>query len=257
MATETEIVLAEMFTENTGRHFLDSGDAYGRNWERSQGKTVEDFLAAEPITADAKYGYIDVTLDAFHFLNNRLEFDDKMTAKFVRWSNKPENKDEGWYALMDEWANKKHNDPYDKVYSVNSYNYESLLSQTIQYVGFVHDCQNYVLLQIHGGADVRGGYTAPRVFRVLEEYALLEDQQYELSCPNRAPQEESLFPDIRPVRHDLSFSNGDWTDYEGSYISNPWQDFETEIYTDDAGDNHIRCPYCTEDSPMSVWSING
>jgi hypothetical protein len=35
-----ENVIASMMTENTGTHFLDSGGAYGRNWQRNQGLTV-------------------------------------------------------------------------------------------------------------------------------------------------------------------------------------------------------------------------
>ena len=41
MATETQKMLARMLTENTGRNILDSGDAYGRHWEKNQGITVD------------------------------------------------------------------------------------------------------------------------------------------------------------------------------------------------------------------------
>ena len=36
-------LIYKMLTENTGVHMLDSGGAYGRNWERNQVKTIEDF----------------------------------------------------------------------------------------------------------------------------------------------------------------------------------------------------------------------
>ena len=42
-----ENVIASMMTENTGTHFLDSGGAYGRNWQRNKGLTV-DALKAMP-----------------------------------------------------------------------------------------------------------------------------------------------------------------------------------------------------------------
>ncbi len=32
----TEQVLTEMLTESTGKHFMDSGDYYGRHWEENQ-----------------------------------------------------------------------------------------------------------------------------------------------------------------------------------------------------------------------------
>ena len=46
----------------------------------------------------------------------------------------------------------------------NTYNGEDCVSQTLQFAYFEHDHSAYCLLQIHGGADVRGGYTAPRAF---------------------------------------------------------------------------------------------
>ena len=47
---------------------------------------------------------------------------------------------------------------------VNTYNGEDLLSQTIQYFYWTDDNGPHVLLQIHGGCDVRGGYTVPVAF---------------------------------------------------------------------------------------------
>ena len=41
--TDTQKLVYAMLTENTGRHMLDSGGAYGRNWERNQANTIEDF----------------------------------------------------------------------------------------------------------------------------------------------------------------------------------------------------------------------
>ena len=38
---ETKAVIADMLQENTGRHMLDSGGAYGRNWERNQGRDFD------------------------------------------------------------------------------------------------------------------------------------------------------------------------------------------------------------------------
>jgi len=40
---KTKEIIYKMLIENTGRALGDSGDAYGRAWERNQGKTIEDF----------------------------------------------------------------------------------------------------------------------------------------------------------------------------------------------------------------------
>lgn len=58
--------------------------------------------------------------------------------------------------------------------TVNTFNHGTLLDQTLLFVHFELRCSElrreclgtYVVLQIHGGCDVRGGYTRPRVFRV-------------------------------------------------------------------------------------------
>ena len=36
MSNELKKKVIEMLQENTGRHMLDSGGAYGRHWERNQ-----------------------------------------------------------------------------------------------------------------------------------------------------------------------------------------------------------------------------
>ena len=49
-----------------------------------------------------------------------------------------------------------------KYHTDNTYNYENILSQVIQYVAAGSIGKLY--LMIHGGADVRGGYTDVKVF---------------------------------------------------------------------------------------------
>ena len=52
----------------------------------------------------------------------------------------------------------------------NTYNWENLLSQGLQFLTFYDENEDmYIILQIHNGCDIRGGYTKPRFFKVLEE----------------------------------------------------------------------------------------
>lgn len=63
--------------------------------------------------------------------------------------------------------------------TVNTYNEESALDQVLLFTYFElrtgpgrGGCSDvYVVLQVHGGCDVRGGYTRPRVFRVTTDEA--------------------------------------------------------------------------------------
>ena len=70
--------------------------------------------------------------------------------------------------------------------SVNTYNGEDLLSQTIQYIYFSNHSNTYVILQIHGGCDVRGGYTAPKVFHTgaddFEGLGIFENARASIHC---------------------------------------------------------------------------
>jgi hypothetical protein len=165
----TAIVLAGMLTENTGRAMMDSGDAYGRNWERNQGLTVESFIQAPKISVD-KYGCVDI--DLFHYLKERIEFMPHIQEAFDEFASLEENKDENWYTVMSDWCEKFPSD----YGGFNSYNHDCYLSQTIQGDFFTYnDGDTYLILQIHGGADVRGGYTAPKIFSVYNEPHIIFD----------------------------------------------------------------------------------
>ena len=237
----TASVLQDMLTENTGRHLLDSGGAYGRNWEKNQGRSFAD---EPPATLTWKYGG-GVTLSLFHFLNDRLSYEAEADAAYRAWADARE----GTYDLqdMEEWVEEigaagLYGDGPPNT--VNTYNGEDALSQTIQYVHFTVEeptrlpgvtancvyCEKpigwnadygwatddvdevgeaaascagtgsggeheedegvyltsgtYVLLQIHGGCDVRGGYTRPRLFSLYgyEETALFDNARAELYC---------------------------------------------------------------------------
>jgi hypothetical protein len=76
----------------------------------------------------------------------------------------PENRGKGWLEIMKDFA-----DQGSWSYSMqNTYNWENLLSQVLQYVQIDADDETYLILQIHNGCDVRGGYTAPRIFKVTD-----------------------------------------------------------------------------------------
>jgi len=187
----TESVLKEMLTENTGRHMLDSGGAYGRAWERNQGRDFE----SEPRATIRfeKYGFI-MNLSTYHFLKDCLEYDAGLDQSFQDFANTPEQENESWFsnieAFLDHLRETEEEGEITGLYgdsdpfTVNTYNHESLLDQTIQFTYFTKDDTPYVLLQIHGGCDVRGGYTRPRAF-IVNDYdgtGILRDQDGCISC---------------------------------------------------------------------------
>ena len=199
----TEDVLAEMLTENTGRHMLDSGGAYGRAWERNKDRDIESFKSEPESVLEARvYSYGDsepsaelgVTHSVFHFLSQCLEYDAKLDRKFDRFCDRPENKDSGYLELMQEFpAYAFPGESVGGIYgdssgpvTVNTYNGEDLLSQAIQYCYWEIDGEGYALLQIHGGCDVRGGYTRPRAFRADIEgdsgVGIMDNERFGIYC---------------------------------------------------------------------------
>jgi hypothetical protein len=192
MSIDREI--ASMLVTSTGAHFLDSGSAYGREWERNQAEVgdrdpVEVFRSRPEITVD-RWGI--VTLDVFHWLTRRLDTldtdadttDGRLLASYDA-AVESEEVNPWSPSDLEDWV-ERHADPHT-VWTCNTYNNECLLGQTLQYVTFTVDSEQYVLLQIHQGADVRGGYTAARLFRSTVEYFGSDVAEYHvtLSVPNK------------------------------------------------------------------------
>lgn len=163
--------LASQWTENTGAHMLDSGGAYGRNWERNQGKTAEDFLAAPEVTVE-EYG--GVYVNTFALLAKHLTYtarSEALTEAFREYVDSTP-KGEAYYNAyhsVEEWLETLGLSEGDYE-SGNTYNWENLLDSVFQYVQFTYHGKTYVALSYHGGADVRGGYTDYVIYQGCEDW---------------------------------------------------------------------------------------
>ncbi len=267
--TPTEIILKEMLLENTGVSILDSGSAYGRNWQRNQ---ILNFDASP--AASIKFGVyngkpdITVSLDTYHWLKDRLEIATELDTIFHGRFLKERDADgsKHWVELMEEFpkylAELRENDgisdsgegletknesddsrdvvlgnnatglvvihhesesdedgeaeepegdlrfgEFGGIYgegeplTVNTYNGENLVDQILQFTLFSNNSGEYVTLQIHGGADVRGGYTKPRVFSFghRSEYDIIDNMKATIHCTgnDRLPEAQKFFDKIR------------------------------------------------------------
>ena len=224
-ATITEQIIYEMLTENTGRHMLDSGGENGRSWQRNQVKSLEDFKNEARTRFDVKY--YDATISLFHHLTEKLTYSPEWTAAFNEYAA---TREDGWLELMESFPTEM---GMKRLFTENSYNRESLLSQVIQYTVMDTGSETLVALQIHGGADVRGGYTAPRVFSIDSEYDLIMEDAA-IFCTGDAVDSDG------PHRFD---SNGsEWT-HDGEYSRdfNPYQMSErARLLSLD----YLPCPIC-------------
>lgn len=165
-----------MLTENTGTHMFDSGGIYGRNWQKNQKKSIKDFInesEVEYFFSDS--GDVYRTVSIFHYLSG-LELDEICDNFNKRNSNTKDWEGElsineivyGVSKKAATYLNKNYQTQIE--YTFNTYNGVSDLSQVLQgsRIKIFVDGQyeDYYLIQIHNGCDIRGGYTDTKLFKV-------------------------------------------------------------------------------------------
>lgn len=155
--TKTEKKIIAMLKENTGANILDSGGAYGRHYEHNQSR---DFKSEPEVTHENGE---NIQINIFHYLNAFLELNKKTDALNKKFKIHCGKDDNPYLSNMESFPKTIGAVSHG---ATNTYNYENLLSQVLQYVIFSHDGEDYIILQIHGGCDVRGGYTVPYIFAV-------------------------------------------------------------------------------------------
>jgi hypothetical protein len=239
-----------------------SWDGFPKTHEQPEDDDIEPValqMRAEP------EGYIDrwgmVGVSTFHWLVDRLDYDPDLQRRFLIYdrvinADKDKYDKTTWHksaelfieALAAKYGASGGIYPgegsIDNAWT-NTYNHESNLDDVIQFALFhmtsdgVLPEGSYVFLEIHRGADVRGGYTKPRLFRAPYEQADLFDfQRMDVWCEGKA---EDAVPDgqidgqvtlegqvLEPVHYEhshrwdnsygdnalrLTYSDGEWLDY--------------------------------------------
>ena len=168
--TKLQELIYSMLTENTGEAMMDSGGAYGRHWQENSKKTIQGFMNEPECWLDSPLEP-HPTVSVFHYLSNVLN-QNKLCEEFNTLPSDNWDSDL-MYGLSTEgeaWLNKRGFQAQGEIF--NTYNGDSLLSQTLQglFLSRFNQEKNYteryILLQIHGGYDVRGGYTDAKLFEV-------------------------------------------------------------------------------------------
>lgn len=224
-------IIKNMMCENTGKNLLDSGDAYGRHYEENQkngimtGPQKVDFWT----DGEKETELIPIVL-LYGFLTYNLEVDGDSERLEDEFYNYIKVNDLDPYSVIDiEDTIKAIGEEYGygKIEMINTYNYESHLSQTIQFVLFSDGYSNiYVCLQIHNGCDVRAGYTLPKIFYVEEpEYFMTGTTDAIISCG------------CRDYDYIETYDDEDYISIDDEYIFN-------HTYVDDNGD--LRFKDCGE-----------
>lgn len=185
---ETDKLIVSMLQENTGTHFLDSGGAYGRSWERN--RAITDFKSRPELIVNIdKYG-IELSIDIFHYLSSFLSLNDKAKELQKEYEQFVEAHPDNYEVQnMEEFMDSV--SPNDEMAHglTNTYNYDNALNGTLQYGVFTLDGEGqysdecYIILQIHGGCDVRGGYTDAKIFKLLDfDYFIMAQSDLNAGC---------------------------------------------------------------------------
>lgn len=167
--------IAKAFRHNTGKHFLDSGDYYGRHYDKP------------PITDETPLVSIDVwgtdvsaTIDTARFLAETCEVDTYLHKQFDEWIELEENSDLNWFEAGEKFATEVLG--LTELARDNTYNHESDLSQCYVWevygeniVDWVYDDDALMVVYAHTGCDVRGGYAYPLFLRCQGDYSIPMD----------------------------------------------------------------------------------
>jgi len=162
-----------MMTENTGCDILDSGGAHGRQWQRNRHiKEWDDIPACEvEVCADGREdGEVIISYNIYPYLRLFLDINEEserlnaiLEVIIATSGNKAYPADVKDFLRVIDADSEGY-----ACGGANTYNYDNILSGVLQYDIFEVDGETYIALQIHGGCDVRGGYTAPQVFTLNE-----------------------------------------------------------------------------------------
>ena len=233
-------IIENMMCEDTGKNLLDSGDAYGRHYEENQkngimtGPQKVDFW-----TDGEKETELNPIVPLYDFLTYNLEVDGDSERFEDEFYNYIKVNDLNPYSVYDIEETITVIGEYSGYAMINTYNYESILSQTIQFIMFSDGYDNiYVCLQIHNGCDVRGGYTLPKIFYVENpEYFITGTTDAIISCGCR---------DYNYYDYDYieTYDDEDYISIDNEYIFN-------HTYVDDNGD--LRCKDCGELLMSEFW----
>ena len=158
---------------NSGRHFLDSGDHYGRHHEKPP--IAED---CNPVSVEVWRNDISATIETAHFLAEHYEVDHEIQARFEEWQGEREG---DWFSLAQEFCEEM---GLTSQARDNIYNGENDLSQVYIWEVWTEEekpsdwlfSENpLVTIHVHTGCDVRGGYSRPLFCRPRGEYAVAVD----------------------------------------------------------------------------------
>jgi len=227
-----------MWQRNKGKNFMEEAEAHW-NWE----------------------GDLSATKSVFHWLRGILEYDPEANRQFNRKRNKEWSTESGyaciyaWLEYVEERFEAGGIYGEGKPLVENTYNGNDAGSQTLQFGFYTRDNEEYIVLTIHGGADIRGGYTEPVIFKSngCADLGIFDAARLSADCSNC--EEGHYYSDDAGYHWYHGNSGTDLTDLElvviesGRDHAQKENDEPTKVYqqTDENGKIVVFCPYCGGD----------
>lgn len=144
--------------QNTGRHFLDSGDHYGRIYDKPLPKNLA--------VMDGDFGAV---ISVTHLLSEFAEIH-PLHKQFYKFAHRPENEREPWFELGESFMRDR---GYTQSARDNTCNGDNDFDQDFVYEVWTpehSDCSDWcyaddavIVIYAHTGCDVRGGYASPMI----------------------------------------------------------------------------------------------
>lgn len=151
-------LITRLLRQDTGRHFLDSGGAYGRHHERNAVLTDAELVDWD-FRLVVRPTHFEVSRNVANYLYEGFDFDREHTNRLMAFSRSTKFKQEDWTDCL-----KAYLESVDGCFlsgkSGNTCNYQTLLTQSVHYVGIdlPDRCGDYYAVRVHQGCDLRGGY---------------------------------------------------------------------------------------------------
>lgn len=208
--TDADEVIRSQLVENTGRHLLDSGGVNGRNWEQNR----ENPPWEQPEWEVYDGGF--VTHNVYNHMKRSLDRDRlsvSLEIALYAFGRSDDERRNSWLSSMEGFADlldepvyaPELSDTFDlpdevaddvagyaaasggtdrRPFSFYTYNSEyGAISQDIQATALGSGpYADYWMVQVHGGADARGGFTAPRVYHA--EWDTPMTREFSYYCEN-------------------------------------------------------------------------
>lgn len=164
------------FRHNSSKHFLDSGDFYGRHYDKPS--ITED---TPLVTIDTWRDEVTATIETARFLAETCDVQSDLQEQFEGWAALEENSELSWFEAGEQFATEVLG--LQQLARDNTYNGENDLSQTYVWEVYsdsdkgdwIYDDDAILVVYAHTGCDVRGGYAYPLFLKCSSDYSIPTD----------------------------------------------------------------------------------